>query len=375
MSIYLTHYKTASTEYKELLDDIYYPQTVHWFPETYAKVKTGLVYVPHQLANMVLDENILNFLKENPVEGKTAFILAGGSQAWAGGKTKNDKPSRLTYTYKLPLITLTQIYAGRVASMCGVEEYVSTDASACASSLKVLTDVQNLINYYNFDRVCVLGVEDAVSDLTLEFFGASGANMTLKHEQEKGLKVSAFDSINGGFYVGQGSAFAVFHSGKAVDKLSIEPKAKLMGAFSASEKIDNAIGQRSDGEGYKKAIKGVLDICKLESKDIKIIKTHGTGTHSNNLSEGSALKEIFDDFVGVSYKQIIGHTVTASGLLESCLMLDDIKKGELPGIPNRTENDDVFLSHNSFVPDNKMFLSLAAGMGNIYAAAVFNPKV
>ena len=148
-----------------------------------------------------------------------------------------------------------------------------------------------------------------------------------------------------------------------------------MGAFSASEKIDNAIGQRSDGEGYKKAIKGVLDICKLESKDIKIIKTHGTGTHSNNLSEGSALKEIFDDFVGVSYKQIIGHTVTASGLLESCLMLDDIKKGELPGIPNRTENDDVFLSHNSFVPDNKMFLSLAAGMGNIYAAAVFNPKV
>lgn len=375
MSIYLTHYKTASTTYLELLDDIYYPQRVHWFPETYAKVKTGLVYVPHQLANMVLDKSILDYLNNNPVEGKTGFILAGGSQAWAGGKSKNDKSSRLTYTYKLPLITLTQIYAGRVASMCGVEDYVSTDASACASSLKVLVDVQNLINYYDFDRVCVLGVEDAVSDLTLEFFGASGANMTLKHEEEKGLKVSAFDSVNGGFYVGQGSAFAVFHSSRAIDKLGIEPKAELVGAYTASEKIDNAIGQRLDGEGYKKAIRGVLNISKLFSKDINIIKTHGTGTSSNNAAEKTAITEIFDDFVAVSYKQIIGHTVTASGLLESCLMLDDIKKGELPGIPNRTEHDNVFLSYNKPIPDNKMFLSLAAGMGNIYAAAIFNPKV
>jgi hypothetical protein len=43
----------------------------------------------------------------------------------------------------------------------------------------------------------------------------------------------------------------------------------------------------------------------------------------------------------------------------------------VPAIPNRTEHDDVYLS-DPVEPPKGLILSLAAGMGNIYGAAIFD---
>lgn len=365
--IYLTQYRTASTSNVELFDDIVYPQKVNWFPETYSRVQTGMFYVPHRLADKVLDPELITYLREKPV-GKTAFILAGGNAHFAGIGQREYK-SRLTYTYKFLPFTLTQVYAGRVSQNCGEMDMVMTDASACASSLKVLMDVTTLIKHYDYHRVIVLTVEDGVSNAVLEFFGESRAVLTQKQE-DAGVKPSAFDSTNYGFRVGQGAAFAVFESDRAVSKLGVSPHAELLGAYSASEASTNAIGQCEDGQGFIKATQGALMYSKVLSKDIKIIKTHGTGTESNNKAEKTALTTLFKDFIATSYKQKIGHTMGSSGLLESLLLLDDMKKGFVPPIENRTESDSVFLSEQAKRPEGLM-LSLAAGMGNIYSAAIF----
>jgi len=365
--IYLTHYRTASTQDVELFDDIIYPQKVNWFPDTYNRTKLGLVYVPHKLAEKVLDPELLTYLRENPV-GKTAFILAGGNAHFAGIGQREYK-SRLTYTYKFLPFTLTQVYAGRIAQSFGEMDMVTTDASACASSLKVMMDVTSLIKFYDYERVIVLTVEDGVSNAVLEFFGDSKAVLTEKQEQE-GIKPSAFDSINFGFRIGQGAALAIFESSDAVAQQQINPHAQLMGAYSASERSTNAIGQCEDGEGFIKAIEGALHYGNLTPNEIKIVKTHGTGTASNNKAEKNALNQTLKAFVATSYKQKIGHTMGSSGLLETLLLLDDIKSGVVPAIANRTESDSVFLS-DSTTPPNGLIMSLAAGMGNIYSAAIF----
>jgi len=365
--IYLTHYRTASTENIELFDDVVYPQKVNWFPETYSRAKSGLTYVPHKLAEKVLDPELLTHLRENPV-GKTAFILAGGNAHFAGiGQRPYE--SRLSYVYRFLPFTLTQVYAGRIAQSCGDMDMVTTDASACASSLKVMMDVQNLIQFYNFDRVIVLTVEDGVSNAVLEFFGESKAVLTQKQE-ELGIKPSAFDSTNFGFRVGQGAALAVFESRDAVARQQIKPHARLVGAYNASERSTNAIGQCEDGEGFIKAIEGAIHYSNISPDEIKIVKTHGTGTASNNKAEKNALTQTLKAFVATSYKQKIGHTMGSSGLLETLLLLNDIRSGVVPAIENRTENDSVFLSESTEPPDG-LIMSLAAGMGNIYSAAIF----
>ena len=365
--IYLTHYRTASTDNVELFDDIIYPQKVNWFPDTYNRTKSGLVYVPHKLAEKVLDPELLTHLRENPV-GKTAFILAGGNAHFAGiGQRAYD--SRLTYTYKFLPFTLTQVYAGRIAQSFGDMDMVTTDASACASSLKVMMDVVNLINFYQYDRVIVLTVEDGVSNAVLEFFGDSKAVLTQKQE-EAGVKPSAFDSTNYGFRVGQGAALAVFESRDSVARQQIHPHARLVAAYSASERSTNAIGQCEDGEGFVKAMEGAMHYGNVSPDEIKIVKTHGTGTASNNVAEKTALVNTLKAFVATSYKQKIGHTMGSSGLLETLLLLNDMKAGFIPAIENRTETDSVFLSESTSPPSG-LIMSLAAGMGNIYSAAIF----
>ena len=366
MNIYLTDYRTASTTQTEMMEDIPYPQRVHWFADTYKNAQTGLVYAPHKLAEKVLDQNLLENLRSRP--GKTGFILAAGNSHFAGVHNKTGIDNRLTYDYKFLALSLTQVYAGRIAQACGANDMVITDASACASSLKVMMNVAEMFRMYGFDRVIVLTLEDAVSNPVLKFFGESKACLT-KDQEDQGILPSAFDDVNYGFNIGQGAALAVFENAKHARN----SKAQLLSAYSASEISTNAIGQREDGQGFVRAAAGALKMANISSSDIRIVKAHGTGTKSNNASEKAALQQIFHrEFIATSYKQRIGHTMGASGLLETCLLLDDMKKGIVPGIPNRTKQDKVFLSNDLIIGGKgHNILSLAAGMGNIYSAAIF----
>ena len=61
----------------------------------------------------------------------------------------------------------------------------------------------------------------------------------------------------------------------------------------------------------------------------------------------------------------------ASGLLETCLLVDSLKTGIVPAIKNRTEEDHTYLSDFAPAPERATILSLAAGMGNVYSAAIF----
>jgi hypothetical protein len=57
------------------------------------------------------------------------------------------------------------------------------------------------------------------------------------------------------------------------------------------------------------------------------------------------------------------------------MLLNELKQtGKVPAIKNRTEDDHVYLSEPT-KPEDGLILSLAAGMGNVYSAAIFDMKV
>jgi 3-oxoacyl-(acyl-carrier-protein) synthase len=365
----MTHCKTLSTTETTVYEDIAFPQRVHIVKDTFRRAKSGLFYPPHKAFDKVILQETIDYVVNNPVKGKTAFMFAAGSQGWMGtsGRYDRNTEAELHYKTKIPFLTLTNIYAGRIASIFHVHDHVSTDASACASGLKVLMDMQNLFWHYGFDRAIVLAGEDSVCVPSLEFFGDAKANIPLDSTRVP----SAFDGTNTGFHVGQGAALAVFE--REHPNMS-KPMAKFLGAYTSAENNTNPLGQRPDGEGYSKAIDGALTVAKLDKRDVKIVKTHGTGTDANNKAEKAALLRSLDEFVATSYKPRIGHTLSASGLLETGLLLNDLERGIVPQILNRTEADDVFLSYDAPAPQGP-FLSLAAGMGNIYSAALFSTEV
>ena len=369
--IYMTQCRTACTTDTTLIDDIPYPQHAHIMPDTFRRAKSGLKYPPHVLIESLIDDELRSYVADNPVKGKTGFIFAAGNQGWMGnnGRYDKDPDTKLHYKVKVPFIVLTNIYAGRIASMFGVHDHVSTDASACASSLHVLMNMQTLMDNYGFDRVIVFSGEDSVNNLVLEFFGEAGASLQYRDEGER--QPSAFDDKNQGFHIGQGAVVAIFekeHAGMA------DPLAKFVGAYSSAEDNTNPLGQRDDGSGFSKAIEGALFVAKAHQNDVRLVKTHGTGTPVNNAAEKSALLRSLNEFVATSYKPRIGHTMGASGLLETGLLLRDLESGFVPKILNRTQDDPVFLSSDAPIPEG-LILSLAAGMGNIYSAALFSREV
>ncbi|MCE6958088.1 hypothetical protein LAZ40_03330 [Cereibacter sphaeroides] len=346
------------------------PQRVHLFEETYRGARLGISYPPHNLIEKCLDEDLLEKVRAGGDPARTALILAAGNQIWMHESSRFPRRDPLLdYKLKLPYVAMTQIFAGRLASRFGATGHVSTDGSACASSLKCLMDVINLIENHDFERVVVVAVDDAVSNEQLNIFGEAGASITIE-EEEKGRLPSAFDARNGGFRLAQGAAVAVFE--RESDRLEA-PLARLLGAFSASEDADNPLGQRADGSGFTRAIGGTLRQAKLQPRDVAIVKTHGTGTDLNNRSERAGLEAAdLRDFVATSFKPAIGHTMGASGLLETILLFEHMRKGEVPAIANRTERDETFLSQPCPVPPGTV-LALAAGMGRIFSAAAFRP--
>lgn len=375
MRAFLTKHKSLSTRETRVLSDIQFPQRAHFISKLYDRVKTGLAYVPHEASYAVATSDIVDYVHNNPVDGKTGFLFAAGSQSWAGGKIEvEDTKSELDYNFKLGVISVTNIFAGMLAAKFSAHDYVSTDASTCASGIKCLAEAKHLIDHLGFDRVIIVAVEDQLARAALNFFGQSKANLLLADENA-GRIPSAFDSKNSGFILGHGAGLCIIESENAINKNAVKPEAELLSAHIAAEQSINAIGQRPDGQGYQRAILGALMLANKNPEDITLVKTHGTGTAVNNVAEKNGIQSVLTNFIATSYKQHIGHTLGASSILETSLILDDIKSGVIPAIKNRTEDDAVFISKDTTVPDTGLLLSLAAGMGNVYGAALFDHRI
>jgi 3-oxoacyl-[acyl-carrier-protein] synthase-1 len=74
---------------------------------------------------------------------------------------------------------------------------------------------------------------------------------------------------------------------------------------------------------------GALKKSGLNPADISYINLHGTGTQNNDLSEGTAIRRLFDPAYPPmsSTKSFTGHTLGASGSLEAVYSALSIRHG------------------------------------------------
>ena len=299
--------------------------------------------------------------------GRNGLICASGTSEWAGS---SKMLTHLDPNYDTKNITmgLVNIATGMRANKLGFTDYISSDASACASSLKAIYEAQLLFNSDELDRILILGWDDQINNSTLEVFGITNASLKLKDE-EAGKIPSAFDSKNGGFRIGHGMAYCLLETEESIKETKNIPIAELISSSFGGESNSNPLGISPNG--YIKQIKNVLKKSGLKPEDISFIKTHGTGTTLNNKAEKEALETIFgDSFIATSYKTEIGHTMGASGLIELDIALKDAANNKIRGIKNRTEVDDVFLSKDIEKKDIDYILCLSSGMGNVFGAFI-----
>lgn len=331
----LTHTNSVYSEDVTLLDHVTYPQYAHQVNNGGGPVaKQGIKMVCEELVNYVLAgrhgaaEGTFEFLRDLTDQPfcKVGLILAAGGTRWTGHLT-TVKWSDQYPTYRIPVMSENQVFAGYVANKIGAFEYISTDGTSCISGHSAWYTARNMMIAGALDSVVVISVDDGTSEDYLSIFGEFGLSK-LAHEEGNQ------DIIK--FRLGQGCNISVFETGYSAWSNEHKPIAKIIDMYVAAESHTTPLGISPSGQGYRRVIDRVC------TDNIDFVKTHSTFSADNKVEE-EVIKEKFGNIRTVDYKLRIGHTLGSSTAVETALAVQE-EKGT--------------------------FLSLGAGMGNVFSSAV-----
>lgn len=243
-----------------------------------------------------------------------------------------------------------------VADLLGIKNFISTISTACSSSANAIFFGARLIKQNKLD-VVIAGGTDALTRFTL-----NGFNTLMILDQQY---CQPFDENRRGLNLGEGAGYIVLVSEKVAKSLSQQPVCTLSGYCNANDAYHQTASS-PDGTGSFLAMKGALEKSGLQPCDIDYINLHGTGTHNNDIAEGTAINMLFDGHYPhmSSTKSFTGHTLGASGGIEAVFSVLSIRHGliypnlrlktpmkELPFIPEKKFKKGVPVRHvlsNSF---------------------------
>jgi 3-oxoacyl-[acyl-carrier-protein] synthase-1 len=255
-----------------------------------------------------------------------------------------------------------------VADKLGMNDYVTTISTACSSSANTIMFGARLIRNDIVDIV-IAGGTDSLSRFTLNGFKSL---MILDDKP-----CTPFDENRKGLNLGEGAGYVVLVSERVLKTEGLAPLAILSGYANANDAYHQTASS-PEGNGNYQAMKGALDMAKLEPSEISYINVHGTGTPNNDVSEGTAMMRLFGEKPPVfsSTKAYTGHTLAASGGIEAVLSVLAIQHGMIfPNLRFATQmKEHSFSPQSSLVQDAAIdhVLSNSFGFGGNCSSLIFS---
>ena len=272
---------------------------------------------------------------------------------------------------------LPNIAAAQIAMQFGLRGYNNTVTTACAASTQAMGDALDIIRMGRADVMIAGGGEAGICELGLAAFHIMRA---LSTREDEPLKASRpFDANRDGFVCAEGAALFVFETVEHAEKRGARILAEIAG-YGATSDAYHVVAPCVDGEGAQRAMKMAIYDAGLTEDDIDYINAHGTSTPANDASETAAIKGLFGERAyGIpisSTKSMIGHTLGASGAIESVACLKSLETGIVPPTINyETPDPDCDLD---YVPNEarqmgkvKAVLKNSFGFGGQNACLVF----
>ena len=255
----------------------------------------------------------------------------------------------------------------KVAETLGISDYISTISTACSSSLNSIMFGTRLINNGILDQV-VVGGSDALSKFTLNGFNTL---MILDKEHCR-----PFDKSRRGLNLGEGAAYLVLEREEVAIKQGKKIYAYVSGYANAND-AHHQTASSEEGNGPFLAMKNAIKKAGLKPENIDYINVHGTGTENNDLTEGIALKRLFEEYIPPfsSTKAFTGHTLGAAGVIESVFSIIALQEQKLlPNINFKNAIPEINLIPVTKVEDAKLrhILTNSFGFGGNDSSIVFS---
>jgi 3-oxoacyl-[acyl-carrier-protein] synthase II len=235
-------------------------------------------------------------------------------------------------------------------------------SAACASSNSAIGIAAEMLLAGRAGRVCVIGI-DIVSKFVFSGFSAlqalSSANLA-----------KPFDLNRDGLIPGEGCG-AILLECESRRNSDSNLLGKVIGWGTASD-ANHVTGPSRDGSGLAAAIAKALDVADISPGDIGAISAHGTATVYNDAMEMHAFKTVFPETIpAFSVKGALGHTMGASGIIETIISLYALKNKIIPPTAGFTDPDEFsegWVSAESAKFTKNIILKTNSGFGGINAA-------
>jgi len=291
-------------------------------------------------------------IKNSGVElnSKTAFILSttkGNVTALKENSEANFQNAHL------------DVLAQNVADFFGYQTTPIVISNACVSGILAISVAKRMIQSELYDTIFVVA-GDEVSEFVLSGFNAFQAMSD--------LPCKPYSKNRTGVSLGEATA-AVLISAEARNA-----KIKIIGDSSIND-ANHISGPSRTGEGLFRSIQNAMKEAKINSDQIDYISAHGTATPFNDEMEAIAFNRLDLQNVPVnSLKGFYGHTLGASGLLETVIAIESANQNQLfesKGFDEIGVSERINVIEKNEEASIKIFLKTASGFGGCNTAVVF----
>lgn len=200
-----------------------------------------------------------------------------------------------------------------IAGNCKLNGLITTISTACSSSLNSIMFGARLIQSGK-TKAAIVGGTDALSKFTLNGFNTL---MILDREHCK-----PFDSSRLGLNLGEGAAYLVLEEKESAIAACKKIYAEVSGYANANDAYHQTASSEN-GEGPFLAMLKAIKCANITPSEVDYINVHGTGTDNNDVTEGVAIKRLFNENIPPfsSTKAYTGHTLGAAGVIESVIAI------------------------------------------------------
>lgn len=235
-------------------------------------------------------------------------------------------------------------------------------SNACISGVSAFVVARDLILSGRCRHVIVAGC-----DVLSEFITSGFASF----KSVSPNPCRPYDADRDGLTLGEAAAAVM---------LTVKPTSSVILAGGAITNDANHIsGPSRTGDGLFYAISNAMKEAGVTSDDIAFVNTHGTATRYNDEMESKAVAWAhLDDKPLNSLKGYIGHTLGASGVVETALSVEQLKRGTIFGTKGFITSDvphhlKVSLQEQSV--NKQCCVKTASGFGGCNAAIVLQSTV
>lgn len=193
---------------------------------------------------------------------------------------------------------------------------VEVISNACISGVSALIVAKRLIETGRYKRVIVAG-----GDILSHFITSGFLSFRSVSEQ----RCRPYDAQRDGLNLGEAcGAILLSNEGGANDI--------ILSGGAISNDANHISGPSRTGDGLALAIRQAMEEAGVTTEDISFINAHGTATVYNDEMESKAIHLAGLSSVPVnSLKPYLGHTLGASGIVETILCVEQLKAGQFYG--------------------------------------------